>query len=360
MRWYAGAAGIGGCRQPRGRQPPGRQARPRTPPAGTGPGRCAPMGGRRQGGQARRPRRDAEGAAGRRVGRRRFRPVRQGVRSRRAPGPGRDHAGGRIRPGRCMVTEDRGVPDRLPPGQHSQAGPRMDRCVGDRQRVGPVPVDGPMGPRQASATGHAAASRRGRDPPARQRRRDRPRLRTFAPGRGRRQHGTARGQPGSDATSWGLAVAGHARPLRPPGGREPGSRRHPPAGRPLGVARSRFGPLIPGVPPKPTPPGVAIVRYRRSYGLGFRRNGPPRGATALLGRIQGRLDRGLRALPAPTRRIQAAATAARLDGAFSGHSPRIGMAVDLAVTDRYRRFSVHWERRAERRARTRRGDPARH
>ena len=117
-----------------------------------------------------------------------------------------------------------------------------DRCGRDRQRVAALPVDGPVGPGQAAATGHAAASRRGRDPEPGRRRRNRPGLRTLAPGRGRRLHGTARGQSRSDAASRGVAVAGHARPLRPPGVRQPGSRRHPPAGRPMGVA----GALIAG------------------------------------------------------------------------------------------------------------------
>ena len=46
-------------------------------------------------------------------------------------------------------------------------------------------------------------------------------------------------QSRSDAASRGVAVSGHARPLRPPGGRQPGGRRHSPAGRPMGVAGSR-------------------------------------------------------------------------------------------------------------------------
>ena len=72
------------------------------------------------------------------------------------------------------------------------------------------------------------------NPPARGRVRNRPGLRSLAPGRGRRQHGTARGQPGSHAASRGLEVSRHARALRPLGQRRAGSRRDTSARRSLG------------------------------------------------------------------------------------------------------------------------------
>ena len=183
--------------------------------------------------------------------------MRPGVRSCRASGPGRYHGRGRIGDRRSLAAENRGRPDRIPSGLHRPADKGMDGRGRDRQRFAPVPLYGPMGPGEATGAGHVAARRRRRYPRARGRVRIRPRFRSLASSRGRRQHGTARGLFGRHATGRGVEVSGPARAL--------------PAARPAqaGARSPAFGRKIGGR--KPAPPGTQDAPgHHRPFGKAAR------------------------------------------------------------------------------------------
>ena len=114
----------------------GRQAGPRpargcttgrgAPASWTRPGRGDHLEASRQDQPPRRPRWEPEGPTGRRAYRRCVGSVREGVRSRRAPEPGRNGRRRRKRHRRSMGREDGDGPDGLPTGLHSAPGARMD------------------------------------------------------------------------------------------------------------------------------------------------------------------------------------------------------------------------------------------